>query len=378
MSPIKISAVGDISFAGAFSENPDPRILSAVSPVFSQSDLVIGNLENPLLDEGDPVANKCTLRGIREWAQILKGAKIQVLSLANNHMMDYGEPGLFSTIEALKENQLMYLGAGRNKEEANAPGFITLYEKKIALLARSSVIVSSPSYAEENRAGVAFFHKDETLTQIKNCRKEADFVILILHWGVENYEYPTPQQRKLAGELVEAGVDLIIGHHPHVLQGIERIKHGMVSYSLGNFVFNDFEWTFTDQDNRRRTKQMKLSPLQREGMVVQFELNKESPVQYHAMFTRIDENGRIAIGGGTKREDKFARLSQKLGSGFYQTWWRLYALKQEWKMRILPALRSKKNLMKIWKIRPRHLKEFFNSFLRSSRIASGKSTNPYE
>ena len=378
MNQIKISVVGDISFAGQKYAQPSLKCFSTFLPVFREADLVIGNLESPLLNTGEAIPNKCTLRGNPGWADILREANIGLVSLANNHVMDYGEAGLMQTIKHLDQNQIIHVGAGTNINEAAAPRFLEIHGIRLALLARSSVIVSSPTYAKDKRAGVAFFDKRETILAVQNCKKEADAVLLLFHWGLENYHYPSYHQRQLARELLEAGVDIVVGHHPHVVQGIEKINGKEVVYSLGNFQFDEVNWSFTDDAGIPQQRLLQLQPKHREGLMVNFIIDEKHHIEYTATFSRINRDGKVSFDPDKNRRNEFIRLSKNLYSKFYRWWWPFYALNREWQLRLRSKFKLKKIFLNLYKIRPCHFKELFQSFKRSSKVASGKSTNPYE
>jgi poly-gamma-glutamate capsule biosynthesis protein CapA/YwtB (metallophosphatase superfamily) len=378
MNQIKILVVGDISFAGRKYAQPSLKCFSKFLPVFREANLVIGNLESPLLHSGEAIPNKCTLKGNPGWADILREANVGLVSLANNHVMDYGEAGLMQTIKHLDQNQIIHLGAGTNIYEATAPRFLEINGIRLALLARSSVLVSSPTYAKDNRAGVAFFDKRETIVNIQNCKKEADVVLLLFHWGLENYHYPPYQQRQLARELLETGVDILVGHHPHVVQGIEKIDGKVVVYSLGNFQFDDVNWSFTDDAGISQQRLLQLQPKQREGLMVNFIIDEKYQIEYTTAFSRINLNGEVFYDLDENRRKEFVRLSKNLGSKFYRWWWPFYALNQEWQLRLRSQFKLKKIFLNLYKIRPSHFKELIQSLKRSSKVASGKSTDPYE
>ena len=104
--------------------------------------------------------------------------------------------------------------------------------------------VSSACFAGAETPGVAWLDEAETVAALRSCRSRADMVVLIVHWGIEEYRYPSPEQRAQALRLQAAGADLILGHHPHVLQGVEENSRGVIAYSLGNFLFDEFDWAF--------------------------------------------------------------------------------------------------------------------------------------
>jgi hypothetical protein len=293
-------------------------------------------------------------------------------------MMDYGEAGLFNTVDALDSAGIYHVGAGGFKEEACAPLFLNIKEKRIAFLARTSVIVTSPSYAETKKPGVAFLDIEETKETIKICRSQSEIVILLMHWGLEDYSYPSPGQREIANELIGAGADIILGHHPHVLQGLEFIKNGLAAYSLGNFLFDEFEWTLNEAELGAKTFVSSLSPENREGMILNLAWDIDRRLVINPIFTRIDEEARVKIDPTPHRDSNFRGLNQKLQYPFYQCWWRTYAMRKEWSLRIKPKVSPGNIIRKIHKLRMKHIKELFWIFQKSTRIAAGKSTNPYD
>lgn len=375
----KLSAVGDISFHGRFSDTPRGDLFASVMNIFKQSDIVVANLENPLIEMGmgSPTIGKCTLRGDIGWADIIKESGISLVSLANNHMMDYGEEGLFSTIEILNRVGVKYVGAGINRDDADKPLILDVSGARVAFLSRSSVVVTSRCYAGVKTPGVAFFDVQSTIEMIRQCKKNADYVILFLHWGLEQYDYPSPEQRKLAAELVDSGVDLIIGHHPHVVQGVEKINNSIVSYSAGNFVFDDFPWEFINMDGECQETFYQMNEKNRQGMILNVEFDQAQRL-WHGIHTRIAKTGEVVPDHRSEREKRFETLCQRLQLSDYALIWRLYAACREFDLRILPLVRGKLRWSKIKKIRLSHFKQLLSKLKRSLKITSEKSTNPYD
>lgn len=374
---LTIAAVGDISFTGHWRDTPRFDAFDQISSIFNKSDIVVANLEGPLYNENHSVPGKCTIRGNTSWAAILKKAGVSIVSLANNHMMDHGESGLFSTISALKEENIEYVGAGDNIREASKPLFKEVNGYRIAFLARTSVIVTSPSCAGENTPGVAFLCLEELLDTMRDCRNKADLVILLMHWGLEHYEYPNPEQRAIAKSLIGAGGDIVIGHHPHVLQGFERLGDGVVAYSIGNFLFNDFEWEVEIEDGVTRRMTLKMFPDNRRSVILKF-VYKQGKFNLMPVFTRIDNETGVVLDPDLHRARAFELLSKRLGCPFYSRWWKLYALKKEWELRFSSRFTLKNLSLKWLKIRPKHFKETVKMIRKSLRVSSGNSTNPYE
>jgi hypothetical protein len=374
----QIFAVGDVSFEGKLSVSPDPLVFGDLERYIKGCDICIANLENPLTTSSNGIVGKCTLHGDPGWAEVLKKAGINLVSLANNHMMDYGEVGLLSTINSLELAGLSYVGAGRNITEACKPLFIDVVGKRLAFLARTSVIVSSPSYATESQAGVAYLDVSETIENIENSKKEADYVILVIHWGLEEYSYPSPKQRMLAKEFLTAGADLILGHHPHVLQGIENIDGRLVAYSLGNFLFDEIEWRFVDKEGQRQERVVNLSDQNRKAGMLKLVLTHRGVESYEFIPTHITPEGQIKIENTYERKREFNHLCSRLHWPGYSLLWRLYSLRQEWKVRLKPMTIGRLKWANLKKIRPKHFRELLGGLCRSSKIVSGNSTNPYE
>jgi hypothetical protein len=300
------------------------------------------------------------------------------VSLANNHTMDFGSVGLFETIEALRQAGVNFVGAGRNRDEACAPVFLDIAQRRVAFLARSAVIVSAPTYAAENIPGVAFLDVDQTVGAIRVCRSRADLVVLMVHWGIEEYSYPSLAQRALAKQLIEAGADLILGHHPHVLQGVEQIGAGMAVYSLGNFVFNEFEWKYVLPDGEISSQFASLSRGNRDGVIATFEWAGRSIPTVKTVFTRIGQRGEVLVDFDPVRQMEWGTLCAGISRRFYGMWWRWYAMRREWTLRLGDDASLTRVLGNLHRIRMRHIMRAFASLLRSLRIVAEKTTNPYE
>lgn len=373
----QITAVGDISFMGGNADNPSLDVFESVIPIFNESDLVIANLENPLVNAGCPVTGKCVLRGNTGWAVTMKNAGINVVSLANNHIMDHGVVGLDSTMNALEKANIAHVGAGPDIEHACRPLIKHLNGYRMAFLARTAVIVDSPSYAGASIPGVAFLDMNELLRKVIECRNMADIEIVLIHWGLENYEYPTPLQRNQAKALIEAGANLIIGHHPHVLQGYERFGKGLVAYSLGNFLFQEFDWTINTHDGSLRKMRLCLTPENRNGIILKTTV-QDKGILVEPVFTCIGEDGGGLLDRDAQRLEMFHRLSKRLSNRAYNTWWKIYALKKEWQLRIGKRMSIQHLFQRIYRLRPRHVEELYRLIRNALRITSGKSTNPYD
>jgi len=210
-------------------------LFERVRPLYEQFDLVVGNLECCITSNGPPEPPlRPPLSTPVDVAEALHSSGIDVFGLANNHVMDFGGDGLHSTIEYLKKCGLRYFGAGMTLREAEAPVHIEVAGTRLALLGASEF---SDSWASERRPGVAPLSERRLLRRIAAAKTDSDIVIALLHADLEFVRHPAPWRQRLSRRLIEHGATMVIQHHPHVCQGIERYRSGLIAYSLGNHVF---------------------------------------------------------------------------------------------------------------------------------------------
>lgn len=237
-SEITIKAVGDILLGRV------PRPFSEVADNLKEADLTFGNLECALTTHKKSISSK-SLVSIRagknfifkahpDEAFYLKEAGFDVLSLANNHSMDFCQTGLVETLKTLEKAGILAVGAGRDIFEAKEAKVIEVRGLKVAFLAYTCIL---PGYfqATSKTAGVNPRPRN-LLEDIKKAKKLAPLVVVSFHWGKELSDYPLDYQPQLARKAIDSGALLVLGHHPHCLQPIERYKNGLIAYSLGNFV----------------------------------------------------------------------------------------------------------------------------------------------
>ena len=200
------------------------------------AEVFLANLECPLTDSTKPRWSYFpTLKGSRSVGLFLGQLGVNVVSLANNHIADYGKAGLSDTISVLEGQGIAWLGAGFTVQEANQP--LTLERSGVRL---GIMALAQPEISAATKAGwgAAVLEDRSALTMMKNLKRKVDFAIAYLHFGVEFSEYPTPHQIWLSRNLVEAGAGLVLGHHSHTAQGYEYYRDGFIAYGLGNFIFD--------------------------------------------------------------------------------------------------------------------------------------------
>ncbi len=238
---ITIAAVGDIMLghrAGPYLDREGPGYpFVSVLPVLRQAHVVIGNLESPISLRGTAVENKkFTLRAAPVAVAALKAAGIHVVTLANNHTMDFGPLALQDTLTVLGENNILYAGAGMNLEDARAPAFLKVGDQTLAFLSYS-LTFPLEFYASAGRPGTAPGYREFVKRDIRKARPKADLVVVSFHWGAELMTTAKDYQRELGRLSIDWGADLVLGHHPHILQELELYRGRLIAYSLGNFVF---------------------------------------------------------------------------------------------------------------------------------------------
>lgn len=248
--PVTIGAVGDIMLA----RRVEKKIMTEgysypfdeMKPIMLTADIVIGNLETSLATSGEPLPGKgIWFRADPRLVESLCFAGFKALSLANNHILDYDSPALLETVQVLEKNGIRAFGAGENIRYAREPVYLDVKGTTFVFLGYNefSHIFWSYKYprsfaAGEKLPGVAPLEIKIIKEDIAKARQKADVVVVSLHWGIENSNWPTPEQQLLARDIIDSGADVILGHHPHVLQGVEIYKGGVIAYSLGNFVFD--------------------------------------------------------------------------------------------------------------------------------------------
>lgn len=202
-------------------------------------DIVFGNLEGPIIEGFEVGINQLRLRAPPGVEKALKNANFSILSLANNHSFDYGEKGLLDTLNYLLKAGIRFVGAGKSEKEAYDYVILEKKGRKFAFLAYvEKNFISSFSVASGSKPGVAVLNKEKLKEAIAKAREIADFVIVSMHFGIEYQKTPSSFQREFAREAIDSGADIVVGHHPHVIQEIEKYKEGYIFYSLGNFIFD--------------------------------------------------------------------------------------------------------------------------------------------
>ncbi|KZX14363.1 CapA family protein [Methanobrevibacter curvatus] len=242
---ISIAITGDVMFARKMPSVLDSGVdpFKNVKNVTSSADLLLLNFENPATNAELNYKHTIPIKSNPKYTHLAKANNKTVVALSNNHIFDYGDIGYEDTIKTLKENDILYLGAGHNIDEATKPVTLEIKDRKITILnymdqnnfkefSQSELPIST-----KNSSGYAPINWDIIQKDLTE-NNDSDMVIVFLHYGNEYSRTPNNNQVDISHKLIDNGADIVVGAHPHVSQGIETYKNKTIFYSLGNFIFD--------------------------------------------------------------------------------------------------------------------------------------------
>jgi poly-gamma-glutamate capsule biosynthesis protein CapA/YwtB (metallophosphatase superfamily) len=273
------------------------HIFKEVKNMIDNEDLKLCvNLETPFIEKGmKQIKNKISLYAYYESVEYLKYLNPHLINLSNNHINDYGNESAELTFKILKDQELDYYGVGLSGESNN----IKLdKESKILQLSfceRSTDQTTSKLLSESDFIGP--YQLDYKL--ISNLRRKfKDYLIIVnIHWGLEDIYFPEPSKRKLAYDIIDHGVDLIIGHHPHIIQPVEVYKGKKIFYSLGNFYFPDINYSFQGVANFKRARRH-----QKKGLIPSFEILDGKIISQKVKIVKLTDKGNLILRNYRLRE----------------------------------------------------------------------------
>lgn len=235
---IRLVFGGDVTLAAWYPETvPDVRDhkwpFARLQGLFRSADLVMVNCETAITRLEKREAKQFNFKMNPDLVQVFPKGGISLVTLANNHVYDYGAEGLRDTLAYLDSAGVEHVGAGMTLAEARRPVIRDIKGRKFAFLGYGNY-----SPATEKSSGTAYRYPEHVAEDIRLAKRAgADIVIVNFHWGLERATEPTDRDRALAHLAIDSGADVIVGHHPHVLQSIEIYRGKVIAYSLGNFVF---------------------------------------------------------------------------------------------------------------------------------------------
>jgi poly-gamma-glutamate synthesis protein (capsule biosynthesis protein) len=243
---VRLMAVGDVMLARSVGDRivaDGPRsVFAHVQRTLLEADLLLANLECAVSDTGRRAPKRYAFRAPPMAAISLASVGVDVVSQANNHALDYGPDALADTRRELQRRGILVVGAGADRRQARRPVIVVRDRLRIGVLAYVARTAGGADLegwgATAHRPGVSIGLLPGIRQDVRRARKQADVVVVMLHAGVEGSDRPTPYQVKAARAALAAGASLVIGSHPHVLQPLVRTRHGLIAYSMGNFIFD--------------------------------------------------------------------------------------------------------------------------------------------
>lgn len=243
--PVTFAFGGDMNFETHLRSQLDTApstMLLPLAPLFEGADLRIANLETAITERGTPASKEFTFRAPPTAFDALLAGGLDVVSMANNHGLDFGVEGLQDSLAAAATTDLGVVGIGADADEAYRPYTTTINGQRISVIGATQVLddhLIAAWTATDQQGGLASAKEvDRLVTAVEAARSTSDTVIVYLHWGLERATCPTDVQQGLAPVLLDAGADIVVGGHAHRIQGAGRLGEGLVAYGLGNFVWN--------------------------------------------------------------------------------------------------------------------------------------------
>lgn len=296
---VRLQAVGDVLL---WTKN-DKKPFDQVQHVLRQKDLLFGNLETVLSESGTERRKRWVNATPPKAGNYLKEAGFDILSVANNHTLDLGQEGFQKTLDVLDDHGIAYVGGARG-DDSQQGLVVERNGIRLGFLGYTSGMFRSPPGVT-----VSKLKKRTIIEDIRALKTRCDFVVVSLHWGIENVYYPSPDQVRLAHSLIDNGACLILGHHSHTIQGLERYKDGLIAYSLGNFQF----------DTELFKEKIKST------MILSVDFDRHGILGYTAIPCVINDDFQPEVAEGRTREmvrHWIAKCSDRVQNGeITRKWW---------------------------------------------------------
>ena len=328
-STIVLNAVGDIALNNRFVEIVEKgygdKIFENVKHCFDDADINFANLESTLSSRGKKDTKNQLVFSSSESASLLKKAGINVLSLANNHICDYGFEGCLDTVKYLHDNNINCFGVGENLSTSREPLIGNTNGITVGFLGYACKSTHG-KYPDRKSYGSPPIKYSYIKRDLRKLSFEVDIKVVSLHWGFEQYEYPSPKQIRMAHRIIDAGADLIIGHHPHVPQGFEIWKDKPIFYSLGNFIFDDV--------NTQDGGCLKWGQENKQSIIVKMNICGKKISIFELIPVRLNSKFQLELVCDDEKEvllKKVGSLSQVLKANNYDKFWGNFRIEKELK-----------------------------------------------
>ncbi|MDY0263346.1 CapA family protein [Syntrophotalea acetylenica] len=344
---LRLAVVGDLLFTTPYGSKQSERGLEALAPeiraLFSRCDLVLANLESTLPAE-HLIESEPRVLGSPAQFDSLKAAHINLVSLANNHAFDALTAGFTHTKNKLAQLQIRSFGAGVNQKQAQESVSLDINGIRIAFIGAVAPSTGMQHFAAPHTPGVAYLDTEAICANIQHLKQDHHHVILSPHWGDERYRFPSPEQIAQGHAFIDAGATAVLGHHPHVIQGVENYHNGFIAYSLGNFLSNRVFWENGDM--------LTWDRFERSSQIVMLELNKKGIA--HVEQIPVFDNGTTVEVERRGRTDKYLKRADSfIQSGITAT---TYA-KESFRVKKILPFKAQLRWSKVRQIRLSHLKK---------------------
>jgi len=302
---VSMMAVGDIMLSRGVSSkikkyNDFDYPFLKLKDILKSSDFNFANLESPIISGPEINTGQMIFRADPGIEKNLKNNNFQILSLANNHIPNFGDAGIENTMKLLNEQKINYCGAGENEKTAYAPSYLEINQIKFAFLCFNDSDVVPINYrANATNYGTAFMDIKKLQESIKIASKNSDFIIVSMHSGTEYINDPNKRQIEFAHGAIDAGADLVLGHHPHVVQTIEKYKNKYIFYSLGNFIFDQM-WS---QETR-------------EGLIIKLIFEKYKNIKFSIIPIIIEDYSQPRLANSEEAEKISKKLKYDISGDF--------------------------------------------------------------
>jgi len=308
--PVRLFAVGDLFLGGRYDAiaraGRAAEVFAALRPLLERADIVAGNMECVLGNSGDPRPDKLCVRADPAYAGVLAAAGFDLVSLANNHSFDYGAGGLVDTRDRLEAAGVRTLGAGENAATAAEPVIVQRRGLRIGFLAFCHESTRPSDVAAGGKPGVAALESEAVIAAVQHWRAQVDQLVLLLHWGLEYSPLPTPEQVDLARRAIDAGAGAVIGHHSHMVQGVEQYGAGVIAYSLGNCTDADVDWHGPERHYSAR-----MTESDRQGLGLLLELGAEQVRVAELCPLWLNDRGQPEPATGVRGQTILERIAER-------------------------------------------------------------------
>jgi len=356
---IRLAAIGDLLLTTRPGEGLAGRGLETLSEeirqLFESCDIVLANFECTLPGENLVATEPRVFTSVSQ-TQGLMDAGINVVTLGNNHAFDAGDEGLKDLTALLNNLNISWLGAGLTSAEASRPLILTVKGLRIAIIAVVDASSGMYRFAGPASSGVAPFDEQFLCQQIEELRRQVDHIIISPHWGDERFRFPSPKQIEEAHTLIDAGASMILGHHPHVVQGMEFYQNSPIVYSLGNFLANHVYWDngdFLTWNRFEHTGCILLADLDQHGI-------------HNVQQIPVYDNGQTIDIDTSRRGKRYInRANRLLERGVSPARYR----RETFRARTLLPIKSQLRWGKLRRLQPRHFRKVLKLFFQGIKAS---------